>query len=176
MLAIENKNYNYVENRSDVRDYKMPRRKTTRRSRRRPKEEGGDEGKETGGGDGGGGEGGGGIGGGGGVGGGGGGKGGREGGDERVASPDGGEGRVQGGELDADYLPVRKTHCTKKLSSEGTLATTFRNRSILMSPGRSYHICTHLGEPERFLQRQSRLSRGDPEDVSITLSSKNVIV
>ena len=113
MLAIENKNYNYVENRSDVRDYKMPRRKTTRRSRRRPKEEGGDEGKETGGGDGGGGEGGGGIGGGGGVGGGGGGKGGREGGDERVASPDGGEGRVQGGELDADYLPVRKTHCTK---------------------------------------------------------------
>ena len=108
MLAIENKNYNYVENRSDVRDYKMPRRKTTRRSRRRPKEEGGDEGKETGGGDGGGGEGGGG-----GVGGGGGGKGGREGGEERVASPDGGEGRVQGGELDADYLPVRKTHCTK---------------------------------------------------------------
>ena len=35
--------------------------------------------------------------------------------------------------------------------------------------------CTFFiaGEPERFLQRQSRLSGGDPEDVSITLNSNN---
>ena len=37
--------------------------------------------------------------------------------------------------------------------------------------------CTFLiaGEPERFLQRQSRLSGGDPEDVSITLNSNNIV-
>ena len=39
----------YFPTRSDVRDYKMPRRKTTRRSRRKPKEEG-VEGNEGGGG------------------------------------------------------------------------------------------------------------------------------
>ena len=97
--------YSKFQNRSDVRDYKMPRRKTTRRSRRRPKEEGGDEGKEAGGGDGGG-EGGGGEGGGEGGGGGGPIEGGRVGGEERVASP-AGEGRVQGGGFD----PVLLTQC-----------------------------------------------------------------
>ena len=37
--------------------------------------------------------------------------------------------------------------------------------------------CTFLiaGEPERFLQRQSRLSGGDPEDVSITLNSNKIV-
>ena len=44
--------YFYFPTRSDVRDYKMPRRKTTRRSRRKPKEEG-VEGNEAGGGGGG---------------------------------------------------------------------------------------------------------------------------
>ena len=37
--------------------------------------------------------------------------------------------------------------------------------------------CTFFiaGEPERFLQRQSRLSGGDPEDVSITLNSNKIV-
>ena len=82
-------------NRSDVRDYKMPRRKTTRRSRRKPKDEGGEDGKEGGGGDG--------------EGGGGGGGGGRVGGDECVASPNG-EGRVQGGGGEFEVPPKVKLY------------------------------------------------------------------
>ena len=89
-------------NRSDVRDYKMPRRKTTRRSRRKPKDEGGEDGKEGGGGDGEGGGGGGGEGG-------GGGGGGRVGGDECVASPNG-EGRVQGGGGEFEVPPKVKLY------------------------------------------------------------------
>ena len=76
----------YFPTRSDVRDYKMPRRKTTRRSRRKPKEEG-VGGNEGGGGGGGGGEGGEGQG----------QEGGRLSGEGSTASPDG-EHRLQGGE------------------------------------------------------------------------------
>ena len=89
-------------NRSDVRDYKMPRRKTTRRSRRKPKDEGGEDGKEGGGGDG---EGGGG--------GGGGEGGGRVGGDECVASPNG-EGRVQGGGGEFKVTPKVKLYISDR--------------------------------------------------------------
>ena len=75
----------YFPTRSDVRDYKMPRRKTTRRSRRKPKEEG-VEGNEGGGGGGGeGGE----------------GQGAKEGGrlsGEGTTAPPDGEHRLQGGE------------------------------------------------------------------------------
>ena len=75
--------YFHFPTRSDVRDYKMPRRKTTRRSRRKPKEEG-VEGNEAGGG--GGGEG---------------GEGAKEGGrlsGEGSSAPPNGEHRLQGGE------------------------------------------------------------------------------